>query len=181
MPGVCRRLGIDLAAFRESKGPDRRKTAIPKSGRKKVQSCLKQDRAAMVEVTQSDVKAICGARALPPPVPEQVQESENINVVFLTPKRGSFEGEASKWSFRKGGRQGEVVQATIRDTEFLGKLERGEYRLTGGDVLKVELKERQRVVGADIKTTNEILKVLHYQPAPDQSRMEFDGGPDTKF
>ena len=94
---------------------------------------------------------------------------------FLAQKRGSFEGEGGKWSFRRGGRQGEVVQANIKDTDFLHKLQTGEYRLSGGDLLTVELKEKQKVVGSDIHTTNEILKVIHYEPAPKQSNLDFDG------
>jgi hypothetical protein len=150
---------------------------LKKPKRKKVQSYLKNDKETLVEVAPTDQPALREAKPLTAPNAEPEQETENTSVVFLRPKRGSFEGEASKWSFRMG--QGEVLQANIKDTDFLNKLERGEYRLSGSDVLKVELKQRQKVVGNDIKTTNEIIKVLEYKSAPNQSTM-FDGGSGMK-
>lgn len=141
---------------------------LRKPSRKKVQSYIKSERKeTLVEFTPTDVPALAAARPLElPQSADSEQEVEHTNVVFLRPKRGSFEGESSKWSFRKGGRQGEVLQVNIKDQDFLNKLESGEYRLSANDVLKVELKERQKLVGSDLRTTNEIVKVLEYKPAP---------------
>ena len=152
---------------------------LKKPRRKTVQSYInRQKKETLVEFTSKDVPALEEAKPLELPSPPQSeQEVENTNVVFLRPKRGSFEGESSKWSFRKGGRQGEVVQANIKDTDFLHKLESGDYRLSSNDVLKVELKEKQRLVGSDLRTTNEIVKVLDYKPAPPspkQATMDLD-------
>ena len=138
---------------------------LKKPRRKKVQTYLKGQPDSVVEVRQEEAKAITEAKAPEPEAPA-VAESENTSEVFLSPKRGSFEGEGGKWSFRKGGRQGEVIQANIKDTDFLHRLETGEYRLSGNDILKVQLHEKQRLVGTDLHTTNEILKVTDYKPAP---------------
>jgi hypothetical protein len=141
---------------------------LRKATRKKVQSYIKSERKeTLVEFTQEDMPALLEAKPLELLQSSQTeQEVEHTNVVFLRPKRGSFEGESSKWSFRKGGRQGEILQVNIKDQDFLNKLESGEYRLSANDVLKVELKERQKLVGSDLRTTNEIVKVLEYNPAP---------------
>jgi hypothetical protein len=138
---------------------------LKKPRRKKVQTYLKGQPDSVVEVRQEEATAITEAK-LPEPEAPQVTESDNTFDVFLSPKRGSFEGEGAKWSFRKGGRQGEVIQANIKDADFLHKLGTGEYRLSGNDILKVQLHEKQRIVGNDLHTTNDILKVLQYKPAP---------------
>ena len=140
---------------------------LKKPRRKKVQSYVKDDASTVVEVPAQEAQIL--AETMPLPLAEPgtgEQETENTSIIFLSPKRGSFEGEGAQWSFRKGGRQGEVLHANIKDKDFLHKLETGEYRLSGGDVLKVEMREKQRVVGSDIKTTNDILRVLDYRPAP---------------
>ncbi len=143
--------------------------ALDKPKRQKVKSYLKGDDESVVEVTKDDVPALKEIPA--PPVDAEPEESiEHTDVVFLNPKRGSFEGEGDKWSFRKGGRQGEVIKANIKDECFLKKLVNGEYRLNGGDVLKVELHEKQKVVGNQIRTTNDIVRVLDYKPAPNGPR-----------
>jgi hypothetical protein len=105
---------------------------LKKSKRKKVQSYLKSEKEqTLVEFTPGDTPALQDAKPFEPASPvDQDQEVEHTNVVFLRPKRGSFEGESSKWSFRKGGRHGEVLQANIKDSAFLAKLENGEYRLS---------------------------------------------------
>lgn len=141
--------------------------AFQKPSRDKVQSFIKGDCDSLVEVTKemaSDIKEA------PMPEPPEVnpEVTEHTNVVFLNPKRGSFEGEGDQWSFRKGGKQGEIIRANIKDQSFLDKLGSGEYRLNGGDVLKVQLHEKQRVVGSSIRTTNEIVKVLDYKEAPNR-------------
>lgn len=150
---------------------------LKKPKRKKVESYIKgKKKETVVEFTANDVPALTDAKPLSLPSAEAAaQETEYTNVVLLMPKRGSFEGESSKWSFRKGGRSGEVLQVNIKDTDFLHKLETGEYRLSPNDLLRVELKEKQKLVGSDLRTTNEIVKVLEYRsapPAPKQTTIE---------
>ncbi len=150
---------------------------LEKPNREKVQSYIRGDNDSLVEITKDDAPAL---REIPPiPVEDgQPEVVEHTNVVFLNPKRGSFDGEGDRWSFRKCGKQGEIIKANIKDQGFLEKLESGEYRLNGEDVLKVELHEKQKVAGSQIQTTNDILKVLGYKPAqngPKQTSL-FDGG-----
>jgi hypothetical protein len=147
-----------------------------KPGREKVRSFIKDDPESVVEVTKQDAPAL---KDIPPsPTTDCTpEEAEHTYVAFLNPKRGSFDGEGDKWTFRKGGRQGEIIKANIKDSGFLEELASGEKRLSGGDLLKVELHEKQRVVGSQIRTTNHILKVLDYKPAPPspKQRSLFDG------
>jgi hypothetical protein len=138
---------------------------LKKDRRTKVESYVKGDPETRVEVAREDAKAIEEAKPLPVE-PSKPAETDHTFDVFLSPKRGSFEGEGAQWSFRKGGRHGEVIQANIKDTDFLRKLETGEYRLSGNDILKVRLQEKQKVVGTNIRTTNDILRVLEYRQAP---------------
>lgn len=149
---------------------------LDKAHREKIQSFIKGDDESRVEVTRQEAPALKEI-ALPVPANETPRESEHTNVVFLNPKRGSFEGEGDKWTFRKGGRQGEIIKANIKDQKFLQELVSGEKRLNGGDVLTVELHEKQKVVGSQIHTTNDILKVLDYKPAPNGPKQTslFDG------
>lgn len=79
-----------------------------------MQTYVKGQSNSVVEVRQEEAKAIIEAK-VPEPETPQVTESDNTFEVFLSPKRGSFEGEGTKWSFRKGGGQGDVIQANIKD------------------------------------------------------------------
>ncbi len=98
---------------------------------------------------------------------------ENTSIMFLNPKRGSYEGEGTSWSFRKGSNREDIVRVTnIRDKDFLSQIEKGEIRLHHDDLLKVELLEKQKIVGqAVVSITYEILKVLDYQKAPEQKSL----------
>lgn len=98
---------------------------------------------------------------------------ENTSIVFLNPKRGSYEGERTSWSFRKGNNREDIIRVTnIRDEGFLSQIKEGEIRLHHGDLLKVELLEKQKIVGQIVQSiTYEILKVLEYKKAPEQKSL----------
>jgi hypothetical protein len=143
--------------------------ALDSPKRQKVKSFIKGEEDSAVEITKEYATAL---RDIPAPPVDEITEqgAEHTDIVFLNPKRGSFDGEGDKWSFRKGGKQGEVIKANIKDQLFLEKLGSGEYRLNGGDVLKVQLHEKQKVRGNQIRTTNDILRVLEYKPAPNSPK-----------
>lgn len=92
---------------------------------------------------------------------DEVDESEFET--HLNPKKGSFEGKKDNWSFRKGD---QAIAATIRDKEFLKKVESGEIRPNHRDLLKVRLLEKRRIKGTEVlNPTYEIVKVIEYTQA----------------
>ena len=132
-----------------------------------------QEKTATV-VNRQDVPAI-REFLNPSPTPTQPEETVKETIqynVYLNPKRGSFDGDAKDWSFRRGD---QIVVATIRDKDFLDRCVKGEYRLNYTDLLTVELLERQRVVGTEVmKPTYEILKVTNYVPGATQTKLALD-------
>lgn len=93
---------------------------------------------------------------------------ENTTEVYLNPKRGSFEGEANSWSFRRGANR-DIITATFKDEAFLNRLKVGEIRLFSNDLLKVKLLERQHIFGQEIQGSQyEISEVIEYKKAPEQ-------------
>jgi len=122
-------------------------------------------------VTREDASSIREFVGLSPAIgeaSETVKESIYRDV-YLNPTRGSFDGEAEDWLFRRGD---EMIAATIRDKEFLRKCMAGEYRLNHTDLLTVELLQRQRVVGTRVmKPSYEITKVTSYVRGPQQQKL----------
>jgi hypothetical protein len=99
--------------------------------------------------------------------PELTDEHESV--AYLNPKRGAYDGDGVSWSFHRGS---EIITATIKDTDFLMKVERGDIRPNHKDLLKVLLLEKQRVVGTEVKAPSyEVIKVLDYQLAPSQQSL----------
>jgi hypothetical protein len=115
-----------------------------------------------VKVTREEVPVL-REYVNPAPVPVEPDEvvKETIHEdVFLNPKRGAFDGDPRDWSFRRGD---EIITATIKDKDFLDFCIKGEYRLNHNDLLKVDLLERQRVVGTKVlKPVYEIIRVKDY-------------------
>lgn len=107
------------------------------------------------------------ASLLAPATVEAAAETvgDSSSVVFLNPRRGSFEGAGDHWSFRRGDA---VIPATIRDAEFLDLLRRGIVRPHHTDLLKVELREVQSLKGTQVSSKFEIIKVLEYQQGAKQ-------------
>src|SRR5262249_34154118 len=115
------------------------------------------DEATRVRVTKGDVPALEESSA--PPGPEARVES-NTSIVLLGLKRVAMDGDRRNWSFHRGNKT--VVNATIRDNEFLARVARGEIRFGSADLLKVELLETQRAEQGEIRSTYEVLRVIEH-------------------
>lgn len=102
---------------------------------------------------------------------EEEKTKENTVTVYLNPKRGSFEGDGNSWSFRKGSNREDIIKATIKDETFLNKLKSGEIRPFSNDLIEVEMLEKQKVVGQEVQTSYEIIKVIGYKQAPIQQSL----------
>lgn len=140
----------------------------------KVESYIREERGAGgTEIRKEDAEYL--KQYTPGKMEQQEKTIENKVVVFLNPKRGSFEGEGNSWSFRKGGHREEIITATIKDNDFLKQIESGRVRLVHTDLLKVEMLEKQKVIGNEVvSVTNDILKVIDYVESPKQ--IELFGG-----
>jgi len=127
-----------------------------------VRTYLSGDEKSATMVTREEVPSFSEYVA-PPPDRQEPSEvvSENISRdVYLNPKRGSFDGDPRDWSFFRGD---QIITATIKDQEFLDRCIAGEYRLNGSDLLRVDLLERQRIIGTQVlKPSYEILRVTEY-------------------
>jgi hypothetical protein len=117
-----------------------------------------------VEVTKDDAPAIkefadTVGRLLPAEQGEEIVK-ENVTTMFLNPKRGAFEGDGMQWSFHKGS---DVITATIKDPVFLNQVASGEIRPNHHDLMEVQIVEKQRVIGTEVKApVYEIPKVIKY-------------------
>jgi hypothetical protein len=130
-------------------------------------------------VTKDDISAL-RAFASSTRGEERLQENLQENVL-LNPKRGAFEGDGSSWSFHRGS---DVITATIRDQSFLKKIEMGEIRPNHADLMRVTIKETQKIVGTQIKSAKyEILEVAEYKIGPRQMNMDTPliGGGQTRL
>lgn len=129
----------------------------------------KKDSARTVAKEEADAISHF-ARTEPPPLVEAgADTAERESVVLLNPKRGSFDGEGGRWSFRRGDA---TITATMKDRVFLEKQARGDYRLHGADLLRVRLVEKQRLSGTEVNVTYEIPEVLEYRPGPKQPLLD---------
>ena len=121
-------------------------------------------------VTKEDVPALKSYTKSNAQVDERLEENIQENVL-LNPKRGAFDGDGSQWSFHRG--QKEVITATIRDQAFLKKLELGEIRPNHADLMKVTLKETQKLAGTQIESSKwVILEVTSYTVGARQMNIE---------
>lgn len=116
-----------------------------------------QQSATEVVVSRDETTNLVAPAPVEPPA-EPVGDATSI--VYLNPRRGSFEGDGDRWSFRRGE---VIIPATIRDNEFLDLLRRGYVRPHHSDLLKVELREVQSLRGNQVTSKFEILKVLEYK------------------
>ena len=119
-------------------------------------------------VTKEDVPSLKNY-ATPSQGEERLEENIKENVL-LNPKRGAFEGDGSQWSFHRGS---EVITATVRDQNFLKQIELGEISPNHSDLMKVTLKETQKLVGTQIKGSKwEVMEVTNYKVGPRQMNIE---------
>jgi hypothetical protein len=125
---------------------------------KEVKVRQRGSRRQPVKITKTKVPAIKEFASGPLPGTQEERTVENETVVFLNPARGPFYADGHQWGFRNGN---QTIPATIKDKNFLEKYGRGDYRLNHADLLKVRLKEKQKIVGTEVKSTSyEILEVL---------------------
>jgi hypothetical protein len=105
------------------------------------------------------------------PSTDEEKNIENRRVLWLHPRRGSFEGEPNAWSFRIGENEA-AIKATIHDESFLENIKTGAIRLAQPDVIKAEIIERQKMRGNTIMPpTYEIVKVLDYKMSAQQTAL----------
>jgi hypothetical protein len=97
---------------------------------------------------------------------------ENVSTVWLHPHRGPFSGDPGAWWFRRGNK-GEPFRAGIKDKGFLESYGEGEPRLNSGDLLEVQLLEKQVISNGQLSTTYTILKVTNYKPGAKKQRLPF--------
>jgi hypothetical protein len=96
---------------------------------------------------------------------------ENISTVWVHPHRGPFSGDPGQWWFKRG--RGEPFKASIKDKGFLDSYGRGDPRLNSGDLLEVQLLEKQTVSDSKLSTSYTILKVTKYKPGDKKQRLPF--------
>lgn len=98
--------------------------------------------------------------------------SINTYKIWVSPKRGSFDGDPINWSFKKDKDTSFTV--TIKDELFLSKYNNREYFPHPKDKLYVEIKEKQREKNnGEIITTRELVKVLEY-PANNEIQLKLE-------
>ncbi len=102
-------------------------------------------------------------------LPKPSNEVENTTVEYLHPKRGAFDADGKRWSFHRGR---EVVHANIKDETFLDRYRRGQVRLHHTDVLKVRMKQHQKVRNGKISTSYDIVEVLDYTQGEREERLK---------
>ncbi len=126
-----------------------------------------QEDSTTVTVPKSEIRAIREyATSAGPLVLSGERVLENTLEAFIKPRRGPFSGEKARWSFTMGGVA--LNNVRIRDETFLRDYDRGAIRLNQGDLLRVRLLQRQRVVGAKVEAAYEVVEVLEYIRAPEQ-------------
>lgn len=118
-----------------------------------------------VKIPKEELPAL---QAFSAPEPDEPKEEivENVTTEFLNPKAGTY-GETADavWKFTRAGTKANQISATISDPVFLGKYERGVIRFYYGDVLKVRLKQEQRLKNGKARVKYDIIEVLGYTKA----------------
>lgn len=141
---------------------------LGREGIDSVKSFVKDEQDKSVEINKTDVPYFNPGNAIPLE-DENGEEKRNITKAYLKPKRISVEGEPDNWSFRKS--KDNIITATVKDDLFLSKIESGEIRLYGEDILEADLLEIQTIKDHEITTKYEVLKVREYKKAPIQKTL----------
>jgi hypothetical protein len=140
-----------------------------------VKTYIEGSESAAVVVDREDIPSMrefVNPSANPTAIANETLKETIQRGVYLNPKRGSFDGDAKDWSFRRGK---EIVVATIKDKEFMERCINGDYRLNFSDLLTVDLLEKQRVVGTEVmKPTYEIIRVTDYKKGAQQAKIDLE-------
>lgn len=111
--------------------------------------------------------------AVPSISEEIVSESVTTGAYYV---RGVFFDEGLKWRLFDGENK---INALIKDTDFIERLNQGQESFTNGDILKIELKTRQWLTDTGLKKEHDVLKVLEHIKAAEQIPFPFEP-PDIK-
>lgn len=138
-----------------------------------INTFIKDDEKLSDTIKKADVEALKNFSEI---IGEEKIISESESEIYLRFKRGSFDGDGTRWSFRTGNKNSDVIIAVIKDEAFLQKVKSGEIRPNHKDTLKVILKAKQKMKNdGEISISHEIMKVLDYKEAPKQMNI-FNGG-----
>lgn len=147
--------------------------AVPLDREKDIKAVVlkpKRKRELPVRVQRKQIAAIKEFKNKPLPKPKG--DIENTTIEFLQPKRGAFDGDGKQWSFHRGK---EVIPANIKDAAFLERYRRGQVRMHHTDVLKVRMKQHQRLRNGKVSTSYDIVEVLDYTPGHREVRLKAEG------
>lgn len=128
-----------------------------------------------VKITREDAEVFQVFSGVKIPDAEPIREEESAPTsYFLHPKRLSAEGEPNEWSFRSG--KDIITIDKISDTVFLGRVKRGEYRLSSNDLIEALVVLKQKISGTRILSeSKEIIRVVSYKAAPAQGELFLPG------
>lgn len=105
------------------------------------------------------------------PPAKQVEEKEQLPEQEMTVKITSITFEKGyKWRLTNGN---STFWASIEDTEFLDKVERGEISFTNGDMLRIRYYIQQTVKSNSIASEYIVTKVLEIKKRPEQIELDF--------
>jgi hypothetical protein len=96
---------------------------------------------------------------------EQLDQTDRVASVQLV--NIAFRDE-NKWRFYDGA---STFYATITDEAFLNGVEAGDIRFGKGDLLKVMLREKKKLVGEQLKAEHEVIEVLDHRRAGVQLKL----------
>lgn len=140
-----------------------------------VESYLKEDEVkTKVQYDKEIIEPIRTYLGSPIVESDDVSLIENKRLLWVHPKRGSYEGEKHSWSFRIIGAD-HIITANILDGEFLEGIKDGSIRLAQPDKLLVEIIEKQHLKN-DIpyKITHDIVKVKEYNIGKHSKQISLD-------
>jgi len=143
---------------------------LEREGITAVESYLKDEpkiRTVVVKTEAAIIKQFT-SEAVEVTTHETIKETTTEGV-YLNPKRGSFDGDGTSWSFHKGDK---VITATVKDQTFLDQVAKGDIRPNHKDLMTVTLTEKQKIVGTQVKPPSyEIVKVENYELGPTQDTL----------
>jgi len=104
-------------------------------------------------------------------VPAEVDEDLGESTFMATVQIVRIEfNQDNKWRFTDGNLS---FYASIRDEDFLHRIAQNEISFASGDVLRVEVRQRQTISGGQIKSEYFIDRVLEHRAASRQIRLPF--------
>ena len=140
---------------------------IEREGIEEIESSLKDDPTTKVQNNKEDIEALRISSEIAEGLEEIDVPDREVNLTF---KRGSFGGDPTNWSFWFNK---DIITATIKDREFIRKLENGRIRPNHLDTLVVVLRERKKMREQQyLSSTYEIIKIVKYEKGPSQKEFE---------